>query len=447
MTQHISIEDLSAHLDDALPPARRDLVDAHLASCADCRAEQASLAWADAFARSLPPAEMPDGLSFAIPVPEAPVPQATSATRRPRLGWMLIGAVAALLLVAVGLGRLLSEPVFEGTAQLSSGPAGEAADVGGTSGGAASQEDQAAAPGSPLGAPTAGSAAGTVTAVIAAGQSLDIDTASRVAGGLVKEGDQAETRTGPLATALAADRERRVTGQGAAASPAPGGAIPAAAGTAGAGTATPAIDRGGYAPPDAPIPGLPGGRTDRDGAASATATRPGSGAAAASAAGTAGTQGSGTPLSPGTGTVESPATGTAVVAQVATRPLSTPESAGGGVSVPAGTHTAWAATNTVAREQSARSGTATALAGGATAVSTRPPESAAYPVATSAPPATDSTPAAGTAATAEPPGDAAPLSRTLLVPLSALSIGLLAIGILLLRQARARRRRRGWREG
>jgi hypothetical protein len=33
------------------------------------------------------------------------------------------------------------------------------------------------------------------------------------------------------------------------------------------------------------------------------------------------------------------------VAQAATRSLSTPESAGGGVSVPAGTHTAWAATN------------------------------------------------------------------------------------------------------
>lgn len=455
MTKHISIDDLSAHIDGTLPPARRDLVDAHLATCADCRAERASLAWADAFARSLPPAELPDGLSFAVPVPDAPVLQAIPAIRRPRLGWMLVGSLAAMLLVAVGLGRLLSGSSSEGAAQLSPGPAGESADVGTSSGsaaGAGSEDAGAAAPQPPSGTAKAGSAAGTVTAVIAAGESLDIDTASRVAGGLVKEGDQAETRTGPLATALAADRERRVAGGSAGTSPAPGKATGAAAGTTGAGTPSPSIDRGGYAPPDAPIPGLPGARTGRDVATRATATTPASGTGTAAAAvgtavtpaGTAVTP-AGTAVTPGSGTAVTIKNGTAMAAQAATRQRSTAESVGGGAPVPVGTQTAWAATDTAASGQPARAGTTTVPEDRATAaIATAATRQEPGP--TGSPSTPGPTAAAGTMASAASPG-AVPLARTLLVPMTALSIGLLALGIILLRQARARRRRRGWREG
>ena len=52
MIDHIPTDDLSALIDDALQPARRSQVEAHLVGCASCRDELASLRWAVDFARA-----------------------------------------------------------------------------------------------------------------------------------------------------------------------------------------------------------------------------------------------------------------------------------------------------------------------------------------------------------------------------------------------------------
>lgn len=96
--EHIDLDDLSAYIDGALPPARQSQVNEHIAACGACRAEYESLAWATSFARAMPRAPLPRSASLGIPVPE---------TSAPHTRWHLPRAVpafatlAAVLVVAV----------------------------------------------------------------------------------------------------------------------------------------------------------------------------------------------------------------------------------------------------------------------------------------------------------------------------------------------------------
>ena len=86
---------LSAFLDDELAPAARHEAEAHLAACADCRAELEDVAAARRAIRILPVHAAPRTLvadSFGgHPRPGAPIP----AAPRRRSVWALAAAVAA----------------------------------------------------------------------------------------------------------------------------------------------------------------------------------------------------------------------------------------------------------------------------------------------------------------------------------------------------------------
>ncbi len=68
-------EQLSALLDNALNAQERAELEAHLATCAECRAELASLQRARALLRALPQPTLPR--SFALPLEAAPIPAQT----------------------------------------------------------------------------------------------------------------------------------------------------------------------------------------------------------------------------------------------------------------------------------------------------------------------------------------------------------------------------------
>ena len=96
---------LSAYLDDELAPAARQEVDAHLQSCADCRAELDAAAAARQAIRTLPvrrpirplvppvPADAPSGQEPAAA--EAGPFRSGLTPRRGRVAWALAAAVAA----------------------------------------------------------------------------------------------------------------------------------------------------------------------------------------------------------------------------------------------------------------------------------------------------------------------------------------------------------------
>jgi|GEM_PF-1978442 hypothetical protein len=111
MSAHIPLEDLSAHIDGALPPARRDQVDAHLATCEECRREYESLLWTVEFTRSLPRARMPEGASLGVSVPAEP-----EGARHLQLLWSrpLWAAAAALAIIALGIAALLARSDLPG---------------------------------------------------------------------------------------------------------------------------------------------------------------------------------------------------------------------------------------------------------------------------------------------------------------------------------------------
>lgn len=77
---------LSAYLDDELAPAARREVEAHLARCADCRAELDDVAAARRAIRIMPVHGAPRPLVPAVSGPEA---------RRGRVAWGLAAAAAA----------------------------------------------------------------------------------------------------------------------------------------------------------------------------------------------------------------------------------------------------------------------------------------------------------------------------------------------------------------
>lgn len=97
--EHPPLDDLSAALDDALPGPRAAQVAAHVAGCAQCRERQATLAWARAYTRALPPVTPGWVGEF----------QALAPARRARPGSPALVALglAAGLLVALGLWLVL----------------------------------------------------------------------------------------------------------------------------------------------------------------------------------------------------------------------------------------------------------------------------------------------------------------------------------------------------
>ncbi len=222
MSEHIPTEDLSARIDDALSPARRDQVDAHLAGCEACREEMASLRWAADFARALPPAPMPEGLRLELPSSEhrtAGEPDGVFSFGR----WAGLAALAALLILSFGLGRMMD--------------GGQGADPAGEADGAEmamveSSADEAMAP--------------------ADSAELDIDSAVRRAQERAEPQRDPEPLLQPLATALTDERAEMGSRGAAAVRVAP----PAEAATA----TSAAADAGGYRPPDLQVPGAPAAR-------------------------------------------------------------------------------------------------------------------------------------------------------------------------------------------
>ena len=148
---------LGVYVLGAIDPAERALVDAHLATCRDCRDELAGLAGLPALLARVSTAE-----AIALADPDGPLPAAEeaaepprellatvldlTAARRRRRRWREAGVgVAAALVIAAGVFgglRLGSSPapaasVAQGQAGLYNGPAGPMQTVTGQSGGMA----------------------------------------------------------------------------------------------------------------------------------------------------------------------------------------------------------------------------------------------------------------------------------------------------------------------
>ncbi|MFN2115735.1 MAG: anti-sigma factor family protein [Anaerolineae bacterium] len=100
MNDHIPLEDLSAWIDDQLAPARREQVDAHIATCAKCREQLESLRWSVGLTRAMPKTPLPPGASLRVPVEERSAPGWRRLLGQPVLLW--VGA-AAVIAVAIGL--------------------------------------------------------------------------------------------------------------------------------------------------------------------------------------------------------------------------------------------------------------------------------------------------------------------------------------------------------
>lgn len=311
MIDHIPLEDLSARLDDALPPTRCAQIDAHVAVCDACRSELASLRWTVRFLRAMPEDAVPAPAAFHVGAATAYVASDDTEDDRGSRAvasrtWATFGAIAALLVVAFGLSRLapdlLGDPARApgsasvasemDSAQVAAGGAGPGYGVDvGTGTMAAPPPDAAEAsqggtvvpppPGVEAAAgaetePTAGEGGGAAGSDMADPrlQAVLRQTADAAVG---REDDNARDPR-PLATALGDDRSRRVAGiRAATATPAGGGAgiTPGAERELGLGAtsgvtstmATPpagadpatalGAEAGGYVPPDAPIPGIP----------------------------------------------------------------------------------------------------------------------------------------------------------------------------------------------
>src|ERR1700722_13195534 len=113
---------LGVYVLGAIDPAERSLVDAHLATCRDCRDELAGLASLPALLARVTPEELSRIEADAGTVADEQPPAALvgtgldlAAARRRRTGWRYAAAAAAVVAVAAG--------VFGGLASSGSAPA------------------------------------------------------------------------------------------------------------------------------------------------------------------------------------------------------------------------------------------------------------------------------------------------------------------------------------
>lgn len=130
MSGHIEEADLHLHYDDDLPAADRWRVEEHLSTCRDCAQEYERIRQIAQRVAALPPSLEPEvdlwsGIAERIGAGDELGRRRAAAQRRMRtVGW--IAAVAAALLVGVGLGRLLPGEV-ETVAPVAQLPAASAA--------------------------------------------------------------------------------------------------------------------------------------------------------------------------------------------------------------------------------------------------------------------------------------------------------------------------------
>lgn len=105
MTYHDEyIELISAALDGALSPAQQEKLEAHLASCPECKALHEELAAVHAALSDLPPVEVPADLTdriMAAVAAEQVLPFAPPEKKKPSLHWQRWLASAAVLAVVV----------------------------------------------------------------------------------------------------------------------------------------------------------------------------------------------------------------------------------------------------------------------------------------------------------------------------------------------------------
>ena len=97
----------SALADDALTPAERAALDAHLAGCAECRRELAAFGRTVALVRAIDPAHAPAGFVDRVLAAARPEPWPTWLARRLSAPWPTLPLGAAALLLIAGLAVLL----------------------------------------------------------------------------------------------------------------------------------------------------------------------------------------------------------------------------------------------------------------------------------------------------------------------------------------------------
>jgi hypothetical protein len=119
----------SALADDALTPAERAALDAHLAGCAECRRELAAFGRTVALVRAIDPAHAPAGFVDRVLAAARPEPWRTWLARRLSVPWPTLPLGAAALLLVAGLAVLLfrASPEQRQTARYESAPPGPAA--------------------------------------------------------------------------------------------------------------------------------------------------------------------------------------------------------------------------------------------------------------------------------------------------------------------------------
>jgi hypothetical protein len=112
MTCDEARERLSALLDEALSAGERDALDAHLATCVDCRRELGLLKNTVALLRKVDPAHAPAGFVDRVRAAARPAPWYRRALRAEFLPWSvkLPLATAAIVVVGVIVGSLFTPP-------------------------------------------------------------------------------------------------------------------------------------------------------------------------------------------------------------------------------------------------------------------------------------------------------------------------------------------------
>jgi len=119
----------SALADDALTPAERADLDAHLAGCAECRRELAAFGRTVALVRAIDPAHAPAGFVDRVLAAARPEPWPAWLARRLFAPWPTLPLGAAALLLVAGLAVLLfrASPEPQQTARDQPAPPGPAA--------------------------------------------------------------------------------------------------------------------------------------------------------------------------------------------------------------------------------------------------------------------------------------------------------------------------------